>query len=274
MPSRRLSCDIVIPCYNEERRLDIDEFLTFAQKNRDVGFTFVNDGSIDATGTILDAMHCRNPGQIQVVHLEKNAGKAAAVRAGVLATGQRDSDFFGYFDADGATPLAMIHRLRESLLVRADSLAAFSSRVISSDSDVKRSFSRWLCSRACSVLIRSTLWHGIRDTQCGAKLFRATPATYGWFAKPFVTNWLFDVEVIARALLSNGMSRTDLRRQIQEVAVTRWHDVAGSKIKFRDVSRVVTDLWKIRQLLREGEPVLPVAIGPGTSPIAPSKRAA
>jgi dolichyl-phosphate beta-glucosyltransferase len=256
MPVRRRPCDIVIPCYNEERRLDSDALLSFLDANRDIAFTFVDDGSGDQTLELLTTLRKINPRQISVVHLEKNGGKAAAVRAGVLDIQSRHDtkygpQFFGYFDADGATPWSMIHRLRESLLIHSDSLAAFASRVASPDSDVRRTFSRWLCSRVCSLLIRATLRVGIRDTQCGAKLFRASAATFSWFAKPFTTNWLFDVELLARVLVASEMSRARVREAIREVPVTRWHDVAGSKIRFRDVSRVFRDLWQVRRLLNQ-----------------------
>jgi glycosyltransferase involved in cell wall biosynthesis len=73
---------IIIPCYNEEKRLDVTAFLNFIQKENDFHLCFVNDGSNDNTIDILKDIQSCNPLQTSVIDVKKNLGKAAAVRTG------------------------------------------------------------------------------------------------------------------------------------------------------------------------------------------------
>ena len=106
---------IIVPCYNEEKRLPVEEFISFAENNDDVRFVFVNDGSQDNTPEILKALSRRNP-LLSVIHLKENRGKAEAVRQGVLhALKHFSPDYIGYWDADLATPLHEIRKFVDDL---------------------------------------------------------------------------------------------------------------------------------------------------------------
>jgi dolichyl-phosphate beta-glucosyltransferase len=87
----------------------------------------------------------------------------------------------------------------------------------------------------------------VYDTQCGAKVFRAVPATAGLFDEPFCSRWVFDVEVFARYIRKLGSSERG-SGAIYEFPLMVWRDVAGSKVKpgdffvaFRDIVRIY---WK------------------------------
>ena len=71
---------IVVPCYNEEKRLRTDEFIAYAREHDDIGLLFVDDGSTDGTRGVLEAMQGEAPARIDVLILEQNGGKAEAVR--------------------------------------------------------------------------------------------------------------------------------------------------------------------------------------------------
>ena len=99
---------LVVPCFNEEARLDRQAFLDFASSHPQTRLLFVNDGSDDGTPGILDGMRTQAPGALDVIHLPVNQGKAAAVREGVLAGLRRAPDLVGFWDADLSTPLTAV----------------------------------------------------------------------------------------------------------------------------------------------------------------------
>ena len=84
------------------------------------------------------------------------------------------------------------------------------------------------------------------DTQCGAKLFRNTPETRAAFAEPFISSWIFDVELLARLGKTGRSDATyDTRRCVYEKPLLAWIDVAGSKIKLRDWVKAAGELVRI-----------------------------
>ena len=98
---------IVVPCYNEAKRLPVRRFEEFFQKS-DIDFLFVDDGSRDNTKEVLNALRDRFPGKVAVIVQERNCGKAEAVRRGMSGAIERGYEFAGFWDADLATPLGEI----------------------------------------------------------------------------------------------------------------------------------------------------------------------
>ena len=73
---------------------------------------FVNDGSTDHTGELMDKLADKFPEKVGTLHMKKNAGKSEAVRQGILLSiAQSESYYIGYWDADLATPLSEIDYL-------------------------------------------------------------------------------------------------------------------------------------------------------------------
>src|SRR5688572_19767437 len=97
---------LVIPCYNEAERLDTASFAAAAQEDASLSFLFVDDGSRDETRAILKRLRDERPAQFGVLSLDRNVGKAEAVRLGVQSAFDRSPRLVGYFDADLATPLS------------------------------------------------------------------------------------------------------------------------------------------------------------------------
>jgi len=99
---------IVVPCYNGSTRLNPKAFLCALENNLNLSFLFVNDGSTDETLNVLKSIKEKNPAQVEFMSLEKNSGKAEAVRYGILKALEAQFSNVGYWDADLATPLDTI----------------------------------------------------------------------------------------------------------------------------------------------------------------------
>jgi glycosyltransferase involved in cell wall biosynthesis len=230
---------LVVPCFNEAARLDVDVFRNFQLPGHQLEFVFVNDGSTDNTLQIIQSI----PGT--VVNLEKNSGKAEAVRRGILAAIDRTPEYVGFWDADLATPLSELPAMMEIAEKRPAIQMVFGARVRLLGREISRQPARHYFGRVGATLISSSLGLAVYDTQCGAKVFRATPEVREVFSTPFLSRWIFDVEIIARFVQRWG--RDGVARALYEYPVTQWHDVKGSKVKSQDFIRALRDLWKIRR---------------------------
>ncbi len=233
------STHLVVPCYNEEARLPRQAFLDFVddKRNSDFYFTFVNDGSTDGTMRLINEMVQGRPGRIFGLDLKKNQGKAEAVRNGMQHVMKKanlgDGDFVGFWDADLATPLETIPKFSSILSESPRLEMVFGARVALLGRDIQRKADRHYLGRIFATLASMALDLPIYDTQCGAKLFRATKDLYVALSRPFTSGWIFDVELIAR-LISQKSQRDgpQCRDVIFEYPLERWHDVAGSKLSF------------------------------------------
>jgi hypothetical protein len=121
----------------------------------------------------------------------------------------------------------------------------FGARVRLLGREISRQPARHYVGRVGATLISSSLGLAIYDTQCGAKLFRTSETVREVFATPFLSRWLFDVEIIARYVQRTG--RDAAAGAIYELPINVWHDVKGSKVKPLDFLRALRDLQKIRR---------------------------
>ncbi len=239
---------LVVPCYNEERRLDVEAFRRVSAGGCEVDFLFVNDGSRDGTLGLLEKLRDSDPKRFAVLNLERNSGKAEAVRRGFVAAMEQPAGYVGFWDADLATPLAELPGFLDVLESRPAIQIVMGSRVRLLGREISRRPSRHYAGRVGATLISSTLGLAVYDTQCGAKLFRTNDTLREVFATPFLSRWIFDVEIIARYV--ERLGRDAVAGAIYELPVTRWHDVTGSKVKSHDFLRALLDLWKIRRAYR------------------------
>jgi len=234
---------VVIPCHNEEKRLDSEAFCEFVRENPGISFCFVDDGSADGTRAVLTALCGRCEGRAKVVDLPRNAGKAHAVRRGILeALADPSIELVGYLDADLATPLSEIILLAEALVGKKGCQMVLGSRVRRLGSCVCRKAKRHYAGRLFATVVSILLKLPVYDTQCGAKLFRAQLAKRV-FADPFRCRWLFDVEILARILQYFG--RKEALQMLQEVPLRAWSDKGGSTLTLPYVLRVPLDLLRI-----------------------------
>lgn len=241
---------IVIPCYNEELRLPVQRFRDFVETQDGYRFLFVDDGSADGTADILQSLQVERPDRFGVMRLDRNLGKAEAVRQGFMASFDSAVEYIGFWDADLATPLEALPSFVMTFQQRPSVEMVLGSRVKLMGWDIRRHALRHYVGRCCATAVSLILGLPIYDTQCGAKVFRVTDTLRKIFAEAFRTKWLFDVEVIARFIQENKtLGVTELESRIYELPLPVWHDVPGSKIRPIDVVTVPIDLIHIYRSL-------------------------
>lgn len=260
-------CVVVIPCYNEAARLQPDLFAMFVERERQVEFLFVNDGSSDETMAMLLKLQERQPERIHVLDKQPNAGKADAVRVGMLhAIHLQGVAVTGFWDADLATPLRVIPQFLAKLQEASTVEMIFGSRVRLLGHAIHRKPLRHYLGRCFATVVSLMLQMPVYDTQCGAKLFRVTPDLGKVLAAPFQSKWIFDVEIIARFMALRGGDPGFASVAIYESPLPQWEDVAGSKVSPLDFLVAFADLLKIRRAKRE----ITMSMLPGrVSPEAP-----
>ncbi|MFG2143919.1 dolichyl-phosphate beta-glucosyltransferase [Streptomyces sp. NPDC048696] len=232
---RSLDLSVVVPAYNEERRLRptleaIRDHLHSSQLAWEL--IVVDDGSGDATADIAREAAARDP-RIRLVAAEHNRGKGHALRLGVAAS--RGARVL-LTDADLATPVAELDRLTKEL-DGAEASAAIGSRAHpEADIAVHQSRVREWLGRMGNRLIRAVAVPGIHDTQCGFKLFDGDKARAA-FADARLDGWGIDVEIL-QYFRRHGWA-------VAEVPV-RWSHQEGSKVGPADYGRVLLELARLK----------------------------
>ncbi|XDV54432.1 hypothetical protein PO909_022721 [Leuciscus waleckii] len=203
-PSLELS--VVVPSYNEELRLPamMDEAMEYLEKrqNENPLFTYevivVDDGSKDKT-TEVAMKYTKKYGaqKVRVLTLVKNRGKGGAVKMGALSCRGK---LILMADADGATKFADIEKVEEglqSISEKPDNMAiSCGSRAhLEEESVAQRSMFRTFLMYGFHFLVWFFCVRGIKDTQCGFKLF-TREAALKTFSSLHVERWAFDVELL------------------------------------------------------------------------------
>jgi len=230
-----LTLSLVIPSYNEELRLPATlerarEYLDAGDEEYEV--IVVDDGSTDGTAARAER-YAREWPELTVLRLPVNSGKGAAVREGML---RACGEIRAFTDADLSSPLDELPRLRARLAD--DCHVAIASRGLpESDIEVRQPRRREYAGRTYNRLLQLLVLRGIRDSQCGLKVFTSTAAV-ACFEPLRTMRFGFDAEVLLRA-----------RRQgwtIAEVPV-RWRHVDESRVSGgRDAARMLIDLLALR----------------------------
>ena len=236
---------IVVPCYNEELRLDRAAFERFLDdEGRYLRMIFVDDGSRDKTLEVLNGIRSGREDRVTVLANPSNRGKAESVRLGVCHAFAEGFEFAGFWDADLATPLEVIPEFSAILETRTDLHMVFGSRVKLLGRHVERKASRHYIGRVFATCVSIILRIPIYDSQCGAKIFRSNELTRAAFGEPFFSRWVFDVEILAR--YQRGCSSVEeAARRIYEFPLMRWADIGGSKLKGKDFVAAAGDLVRI-----------------------------
>lgn len=227
---------VVIPAYNEERRLPatarrVLDYL--GRKDYPFEVILVDDGSTDATPGFIRAL-AKDVPAVQALHLSPNQGKGAAVRTGMLAA---RGAIVLFSDSDLSTPIEEVERLSAALLERDAGVAIASRRLRGANLPIPQPFHRRVMGTGFSLLTRTVALPGLYDTQCGFKLFTSRAAR-DIFSRVTVTRFGFDVEALYLA--------RRLGYRVVEVPVT-WRDSSESRVSpWRDSTRMFGDVLRIR----------------------------
>jgi len=235
---------ILIPAYNEEHRLPIDKYVRTLQgdqfKAGECQLVFLNDGSTDQTLAVLNQIKTQFPDLVDIYDLKENSGKAETVRKGFIRYADQ-FEYLGYLDADLATGLAEFFEI--GLLAKRKELKiCFGSRIKKLGSNIERKTKRHIIGRVFATVASRIILVPVYDTQCGAKFFHNS-LVYENFSEPFISKWLFDIEVICRILVNRGQAYFE--SNALEVPLSAWQEEGDSKIRLKDFLNFPKELYKI-----------------------------
>ena len=231
-----VSLSIVIPAFNEERRLPATLNRVF-EYLKSAGFSdwevlVVNDGSRDGTADVV-RRYGAGDSRVRLLENPGNRGKGYAVRNGMLHSSK---DWVLITDADLSAPIEELSKLTDAVEERKAAVAIGSRAVDRSLVAVRQSAFREFSGRFFNLVMRLVTGLPFLDTQCGFKLF-SREAAQAIFARQQIDGFGFDVEdlMIARVLGFKAV----------EVGV-RWANVEGTKVSLVSGLRSFSDVLLVR----------------------------
>lgn len=235
---------IVVPCYNEEKRLPVEYWLELIRKRSEILWVFVDDGSQDETAVLLERLCVSN--SVQVIRLSENLGKGNAILEGYKVVIEQIPavEHCGFIDSDGAFHNEDIERfLTETLFQKHQYDVLISSRVALSGRKIDRKPHRHYLGRIIATLVTYKWKDAPYDTQSGFKVFRNSQSFRKAISRKFLTKWFSDVELLCRIGMYNGGTI-----DIWEEPLMQWRDVKNSKIQIKAFPAI---LWELNVAMRE-----------------------
>lgn len=225
---------IVIPAYNESRRLSSSLERIFAycdRRGEPFEVIVVDDGSTDGTAEAVRARFGQRPA-LRVLSYAENRGKGYAVRHGLR---NARGDLVLFTDADLSTPIEDLEKLEAAIGEGAD-IAIGTRAHPESRIEQRQPLYRDRAGKLFNALVRLLLLPGMRDTQCGFKLFRRE-RILGLLDQMRIDRFAFDVELLYLA------RRAGLK--IREVPVV-WANEPDSRVRLSHAAAAFVDLLRIR----------------------------
>lgn len=262
---------LIIPAFIEDHRLPgaLDETLNYLQQraSKEKSFSYevviVDDGSADGTKRVaFDFVRRYTVENVRVILLGRNHGKGEAIRKGMLHS---RGELLLMLDADGATKVDDLEKLENqihavakrelgdspnsdsSLRIADIPIAAFGSRAhLEEKALASRKWYRNFLMKGFHLVVLLAAGPGIRDTQCGFKMFTRAAARK-LFTNIRLKRWCFDVELV---YLCKWFGIP-----IIEISVT-WSEIPGSKVNPLSIPNMLwelglmsvgyrTGIWKI-----------------------------
>jgi dolichyl-phosphate beta-glucosyltransferase len=225
---------LIVPAYNEVATIQ-----STLRKIRDYlqprGYAFElivaadgTDGTREAAAALADEL------PVTVMGEPQRRGKGRGVREGVLAA---TGDIVGFLDADYKVAIEEIEKVLPWFDQGYDVVIG-SRAAAGADVRVRQPWYRRFGSKGFALIMRPLVGlHGIRDTQCGFKFFRA-PVARNLFSRQKIDGYMFDVEVLSLAL------RTGYT--VKEIGVS-WRDDGDTRLKLVSGNwKNLKDLFRIR----------------------------
>jgi len=205
---------------------------------------FVDDKSTDNTYNLLVQYCSSNSEKAILIQNEFNLGKSESIRTAVNYCFKNfNFNKIAFLDADLATPLSECERL--SAYAENEIGFVFGSRILRLGATIQRNYLRYLIGRAIATLISTSLQLKVYDTQCGCKVFNRS-ISKELFEKPFISKWLFDVELFFRAkqIIKTNQLSFNL---FLEVPLNIWIEYGDSKVSKSYFFKLFYDLYKIHK---------------------------
>ena len=232
---------MIVPAYNEQDRIGptlerINEYLLAQSYTWKV--VGVSDGSQDKTNEVVQTFSATHRGFF-LLESEPNRGKGFVVQKGMLEV---DAEWLLFSDADLAAPIEEVEKLLAA--VQSGKPIAIGSRPLKESSlEVRQPWYREAAGRGFNLMVQLFAVRGIKDTQCGFKLFRNDVAK-DVFKRSKLAGYGFDFESL--------MIARDLDYEIAEIPI-RWSHQEGSKVNMlRDGAKMLTELVKLRLQGKKG----------------------
>ncbi|XP_009357723.2 dolichyl-phosphate beta-glucosyltransferase [Pyrus x bretschneideri] len=264
---------LIVPAFNEELRLPgaLDETMNYLQQRaaKDKSFTYevviVDDGSVDGTKRVaFEFVKKYGVDNVRIILLGRNHGKGEAIRKGMLHS---RGELLLMLDADGATKVNDVEKLEKQIHAVAEQdkfrdssagnssfrisdipIAAFGSRAhLEGKALATRKWYRNFLMKGFHLVVLLAAGPGIRDTQCGFKMFTRAAARK-LFTNIRLNRWCFDVEVVYLCKW--------FKIPMLEISVS-WSEIPGSKVNPLSIPNMLwelvlmsvgyrTGMWKIR----------------------------
>jgi len=230
-----MDISIVIPAYNEERRIvpTLEKVIDFVEGRRHKSFEIlvVDDGSSDGTAAVVERFAGRAPG-LKLLRNPVNQGKGDTVRKGMLAARGRTVYFT---DADLSTPIEELDRFLAE--IQRHDIVIGSRAIDRANIMIHEPFYREVLGRIFCAFVRFACVPGFVDTQCGAKMF-TREAAQRIFPLLKISRFAFDVEILFLA------HRFGYR--VKELPVKWYYSAATTVRPFRDGPKMLRDILSIR----------------------------
>ena len=231
---------IVIPAYKEEKRIHkiLDAVIDY-EKEHDfaIEVVVVIDGTPDNTAQAAEKYKERIKG-LKIIDRKENKGKGYTVKEGMLAA---SGEYIIFVDADNATPIEQVDKL---LKYHDEYQVMIGSRYVKGGKlAIPQGFFRKIGGRALNLIIRMLTIPGIRDTQCGFKLFENSAAKE-IFKRVTFDRWSFDIEVLAIARAH--------KFKIKEIGITWYNDPHSLVSPIKDGLKMIRDACVVRRNLKKG----------------------
>ncbi|MFA5337250.1 MAG: dolichyl-phosphate beta-glucosyltransferase [Candidatus Omnitrophota bacterium] len=229
---------IVIPAYNEEKRLQstLEKIYSYLKsKDYEYEVIVIDDGSSDKTAEVVLDSELNKAGKLVLLKNEKNKGKGFSIKKGILAS---RAEFVLFTDSDLSAPIEEADELFLSIQSGYD-IVIGSRSIEGAEVRVHQPFYRELMGIFFNVLVQILVLKGFIDTQCGFKLFKGNVAKD--IANELkIDRFGFDVEMLYLAQKKNY--------KIKEVPVI-WLNSPTSKVNpVLDSWRMFIDLLSIKRL--------------------------
>lgn len=230
-----MSISIVIPAYNEEKRIRnvlVDYYSFFSEKKADFELIVVANNCSDSTSEVVIRFSKTHP-KCRLLDIKRKIGKGGAVKAGF---GIAQKNVVCFVDADDSTPAIEFWKILQALPL---SGLAIGSRALSDSRIIGQPEYRKFLGRSFNFLVNLLFGLGLHDTQCGAKIFSKKTIR---IMQAVESNFFeFDVELLWRAKKKGY--------PVVEVPIT-WTDATESKVNFWSIPNMFIGLMRIRFFLK------------------------